>query len=99
MIVVLHNLSLSPGFHAIDMETGSVLDLYVPSAARSGITPHAIIALPRPTSVELLLCYDSQSNMLSYLMIVKFFLLHAFTLLFDRRRGVCELYWWAHQGH
>ena len=68
MIVVPHtftlslSLSLSPGFHAIDMETGSVLDLYVPSAARSGITPHAIIALPRPTSVELLLCYDSQSN-------------------------------------
>ena len=56
------------------METGSVLDLYVPSAARSGITPHAIIALPRPTNVELLLCYDSQSNiMLSYLIIVKFF--------------------------
>ena len=90
MIVVPHtftlSLSLSPGFHAIDMETGSVLDLYVPSAARSGITPHAIIALPRPSSVELLLCYDSQSNniMLSYLIIVKFFLLRAFTLLFDR---------------
>lgn len=48
------------GFHAIDMETGSVLDLYVPSAARSGITPHAIIALPRPSSVELLLCYDNE---------------------------------------
>lgn len=49
------------GFHAIDMETGSVLDLYVPSSARSGITPHAIIALPRPGTMELLLCYDSQS--------------------------------------
>jgi hypothetical protein len=43
------------------METGSVLDLYVPSSARSGITPHAIIALPRPGTMELLLCYDSQS--------------------------------------
>ena len=56
------NFSLSvSGFHAIDMETGSVLDLYVPSSARSGITPHAIIALPRPGAMELLLCYDSQS--------------------------------------
>jgi len=48
------------GFHAIDMETGVVLDLYVPSSARSGITPHAIIALPRTGTMELLLCYDNE---------------------------------------
>lgn len=35
-------------------------DLYVPSHLRGSITPHAIIALPRPTLVELLLCYDSE---------------------------------------
>ena len=35
-------------------------DLYVPSHLRGSITPHAIIALPRPTLVELLLCYDSK---------------------------------------
>ena len=51
----------STGFHAIDMETGLVQDLYVPSHGRGGITPHAIIALPRPGLVELLLCYDSES--------------------------------------
>ena len=49
------------GFHGIDMETGAVQDLFVPpSHVRSGITPHAIIALPRPGHVELLLCYDSE---------------------------------------
>ena len=42
------------------METGAVQDLYAPSSARSGITPHAIIALPRPGTMELLLCYDSE---------------------------------------
>lgn len=48
------------GFHSIDMETGAVQDLYVPSHIRSSITPHAIIALPRLGVMELLLCYDSE---------------------------------------
>ena len=48
------------GFHAIDMETGAVQDLYLPSPARGNIHPHAIIALPRSGGSELLLCYDSE---------------------------------------
>ena len=35
-------------------------DLYLPAHARGNITPHAIIALPRPGTVELLLCFDSE---------------------------------------
>jgi hypothetical protein len=48
-----------PGFHAIDLETGSVQDLYVPSLSKTTIHPHAIITLPRSSGTELLLCYDS----------------------------------------
>ena len=77
------------------METGSVLDLYVPSSARSGITPHAIIALPRPGAMELLLCYDSQSIHVVFILKWIFFTNDNF----DRRRGVCELYRWTHQGY
>ena len=52
--------TLPAGFHAIDMETGAVQDLYLPSPSRGAIHPHAIISLPRSGGSELLLCYNSE---------------------------------------
>ena len=51
---------LSAGFHAIDLDTGVVQDLYAPTSLRGTIHPHAIITLPQSSGVELLLCYDSK---------------------------------------
>lgn len=48
------------GFHAIDLETGTVQDLYIPTSPRGIIHPHAIITLPRSSGTELLLCYDNE---------------------------------------
>ena len=49
------------GFHAIDMETGAVQDLFLPPRGTRGpINPHAIITIPRSGGTELLLCYDSE---------------------------------------
>eukprot|EP00118_Oscarella_pearsei_P013762 m.113505 g.113505 ORF g.113505 m.113505 type:complete len:866 (+) comp37460_c0_seq2:63-2660(+) len=49
------------GFHAVDMDTGSVFDIYVPHhVGRSGVHPHAIVAFSGADSQELLLCYDNE---------------------------------------
>lgn len=53
-------ICLCLGFHAIDLETGLVQDLYGPTSLRGSINPHAIITLPRSSGTELLLCYDSE---------------------------------------
>jgi len=42
------------------METGAVQDLFMPNPSRGNIKPHAIIALPRSSYSELLLCFDSK---------------------------------------
>ncbi|XP_069468828.1 nik-related protein kinase isoform X3 [Ambystoma mexicanum] len=48
------------GFHAIDVDTGTVYDLYLPTHIQGNIHPHAIIILPNTNGVELLLTYEDE---------------------------------------
>ncbi|XP_051514496.1 misshapen-like kinase 1 isoform X2 [Myxocyprinus asiaticus] len=48
------------GFHAIDVDSGSPFDLYLPSHIQGVIRPHAIIILPGSSGMELLLCYEDE---------------------------------------
>ncbi|PVD18344.1 hypothetical protein C0Q70_20893 [Pomacea canaliculata] len=47
------------GFHAIDLDTSQVFDLYIPSHTQGTITPHTIVILPNTNGMHLLLCYDT----------------------------------------
>eukprot|EP00051_Salpingoeca_urceolata_P027638 m.482487 g.482487 ORF g.482487 m.482487 type:complete len:791 (-) comp22555_c0_seq1:1286-3658(-) len=50
------------GFHAIDVDSGAVLNLHVPMPQpKTGINPIAIIQLPLEHSAEYLLCYDDKA--------------------------------------
>lgn len=50
------------GFHAIDLDSGNVLDIYVPrvSPADLFIQPHTIVVLPNSNGMHLLLCYNNE---------------------------------------
>uniref|UniRef100_A0A8C0IIL9 non-specific serine/threonine protein kinase n=1 Tax=Bubo bubo TaxID=30461 RepID=A0A8C0IIL9_BUBBB len=54
------------GFHAIDVDSGSVYDLYLPThkphprSIQGTIRPHAIIILPNTSGMELLLTYEDE---------------------------------------
>ncbi|KAK2890638.1 hypothetical protein Q8A67_013281 [Cirrhinus molitorella] len=48
------------GFHAIDVDSGTPFDLYLPSHIQGAIRPHAIIILPSSSGMELLLCYEDE---------------------------------------
>ncbi|XP_048035600.1 misshapen-like kinase 1 isoform X1 [Megalobrama amblycephala] len=48
------------GFHAIDVDSGTPFDLYLPSHIPGLIRPHAIIILPSSSGMELLLCYEDE---------------------------------------
>lgn len=48
------------GFHAVDLDSGAVYDVYIPSHNQSQITPHTIVTLPNSKGVQLLLCYDNE---------------------------------------
>uniref|UniRef100_A0A8C3LXB9 non-specific serine/threonine protein kinase n=1 Tax=Chrysolophus pictus TaxID=9089 RepID=A0A8C3LXB9_CHRPC len=48
------------GFHAIDVDSGSVYDLYLPTHIQGTIRPHAIIILPNTSGMELLLAYEDE---------------------------------------
>ncbi|XP_077515211.1 serine/threonine-protein kinase msn isoform X2 [Amblyomma americanum] len=55
------------GFHAVDLDSGAVYDVYIPShfqeraaGNQSQITPHTIVTLPNSKGVQLLLCYDNE---------------------------------------
>ncbi|KAL5963527.1 Serine/threonine-protein kinase mig-15 [Taenia solium] len=49
------------GFHAIDLDTNTVFDLYLcPKPNRGTITPHCIVVLPNTDGLQLLLCYDTE---------------------------------------
>ncbi|KAH8855510.1 Misshapen-like kinase 1 [Schistosoma japonicum] len=50
----------SNGFHAIDLDSNTVFDLYIPSLINSQITPHCIVVLPNTDGMQLLLCYDTE---------------------------------------
>lgn len=54
------------GFHAVDLDTATVYDIYIPkhvsnvSTTQGAIVPHCIVPLPNSNGVQLLLCYDNE---------------------------------------
>ncbi|XP_032980177.1 mitogen-activated protein kinase kinase kinase kinase 4 isoform X25 [Rhinolophus ferrumequinum] len=48
------------GFHAVDVDSGSVYDIYLPTHIQCSIKPHAIIILPNTDGMELLVCYEDE---------------------------------------
>uniref|UniRef100_A0AAY5KEA1 non-specific serine/threonine protein kinase n=1 Tax=Esox lucius TaxID=8010 RepID=A0AAY5KEA1_ESOLU len=46
------------GFHAIDVDSGTPYDLYLPT--HGVIRPHAIIILPNSNGMEVLVCYEDE---------------------------------------
>ncbi|XP_078268314.1 mitogen-activated protein kinase kinase kinase kinase 4 [Rhinoraja longicauda] len=48
------------GFHAIDVDSGAVYDIYLPTHIQGSIQPHAIIILPNTNGMELLVCYEDE---------------------------------------
>ncbi|XP_059507319.1 mitogen-activated protein kinase kinase kinase kinase 4 [Stegostoma tigrinum] len=50
----------SVGFHAIDVDSGTVYDIYLPTHIQGNIHPHTIIILPNTNGMELLVCYEDE---------------------------------------
>ncbi|XP_050310027.1 mitogen-activated protein kinase kinase kinase kinase 4 isoform X3 [Anthonomus grandis grandis] len=50
----------SDGFHAVDLDSASVYDIYLPKHTQNSITPHCIVTLPNSNGMQLLLCYDNE---------------------------------------
>jgi len=50
----------SRGFHAIDLDTSAVFDIYIPAHTQETICPHTICILPNTNGMQLLLCYDNE---------------------------------------
>ncbi|XP_063374204.1 serine/threonine-protein kinase mig-15 isoform X11 [Cydia amplana] len=48
------------GFHAVDLDTATVYDIYIPKHIQGAIIPHCIVPLPNSNGVQLLLCYDNE---------------------------------------
>ncbi|KAF2880371.1 hypothetical protein ILUMI_25787 [Ignelater luminosus] len=48
------------GFHAVDLDSASVYDIYLPKHTQGAITPHCIVTLPNSNGMQLLLCYDNE---------------------------------------
>ncbi|CCG58607.1 Protein CBR-MIG-15, isoform b [Caenorhabditis briggsae] len=48
------------GFHAIDLDSAAVYDIYTPSQSGPTTTPHCIVVLPNSNGMQLLLCYDNE---------------------------------------
>ncbi|GBP56337.1 hypothetical protein EVAR_43276_1 [Eumeta japonica] len=48
------------GFHAVDLDTASVYDIYIPKHTQGPIVPHCIVPLPNSNGMQLLLCYDNE---------------------------------------
>ncbi|XP_017278629.1 misshapen-like kinase 1 isoform X3 [Kryptolebias marmoratus] len=48
------------GFHAIDVDSGTPYDLYLPTHIQGSIHPHAIIILPNKAGTEVLVCYEDE---------------------------------------
>lgn len=48
------------GFHAVDLDSASVNDLFIPSQLQEKFQPHAIIPLPSSSGLELLLCFNNE---------------------------------------
>uniref|UniRef100_A0A8C7SZV4 non-specific serine/threonine protein kinase n=1 Tax=Oncorhynchus mykiss TaxID=8022 RepID=A0A8C7SZV4_ONCMY len=59
----------SNGFHAVDVDSGAVYDIYLPThsvcprnpvSIQTNIQSHAIIILPNTDGIELLVCYEDE---------------------------------------
>uniref|UniRef100_A0A6M2DRE9 non-specific serine/threonine protein kinase n=1 Tax=Xenopsylla cheopis TaxID=163159 RepID=A0A6M2DRE9_XENCH len=48
------------GFHAVDLDSASVYDIYIPKHTQGAISPHCIVPLPNSNGIQLLLCYDNE---------------------------------------
>ena len=48
------------GFHAVDLDSASVYDIYLPKHSQGPIQPHTIVTLPNSNGMQLLLCYDNE---------------------------------------
>ncbi|XP_037723118.1 serine/threonine-protein kinase mig-15 isoform X9 [Drosophila subpulchrella] len=48
------------GFHAVDLDSAEVYDIYLPKHTQGAIIPHCIVALPNSNGMQLLLCYDNE---------------------------------------
>ncbi|XP_055608416.1 serine/threonine-protein kinase mig-15 isoform X11 [Uranotaenia lowii] len=48
------------GFHAVDLDSATVYDIYLPKHTQGPITPHCIVTLPNSNGMQLLLCYDNE---------------------------------------
>ncbi|XP_061936407.1 serine/threonine-protein kinase mig-15 isoform X15 [Apis cerana] len=48
------------GFHAVDLDSATVYDIYLPKHTQGPICPHCIVALPNSNGMQLLLCYDNE---------------------------------------
>uniref|UniRef100_A0A8C6TY14 non-specific serine/threonine protein kinase n=1 Tax=Neogobius melanostomus TaxID=47308 RepID=A0A8C6TY14_9GOBI len=48
------------GFHAVDVDSGAVYDIYLPTHIQNSIQSHAIIILPNTDGIELLVCYEDE---------------------------------------
>ncbi|XP_044071538.1 mitogen-activated protein kinase kinase kinase kinase 4 isoform X8 [Siniperca chuatsi] len=48
------------GFHAVDVDSGAVYDIYLPTHIQTSIQSHAIIILPNTDGIELLVCYEDE---------------------------------------
>uniref|UniRef100_A0A069DXP5 non-specific serine/threonine protein kinase n=1 Tax=Panstrongylus megistus TaxID=65343 RepID=A0A069DXP5_9HEMI len=48
------------GFHAVDLDSASVYDIYLPKHTQGPISPHCIVPLPNSNGMQLLLCYDNE---------------------------------------
>ncbi|XP_043063783.1 mitogen-activated protein kinase kinase kinase kinase 4 isoform X3 [Drosophila ficusphila] len=48
------------GFHAVDLDSAEVYDIFLPKHTQGAIIPHCIVALPNSNGMQLLLCYDNE---------------------------------------
>lgn len=48
------------GFHAVDLDSACVYDIYLPKHTQGPIMPHCIVTLPNSNGMQLLLCYDNE---------------------------------------
>ncbi|XP_076334860.1 serine/threonine-protein kinase mig-15-like isoform X2 [Tachypleus tridentatus] len=48
------------GFHAVDVDSCGVYDVYIPTHSQGPITPQIIVTLPNSKGMQLLLCYDNE---------------------------------------
>uniref|UniRef100_A0A914WJE1 non-specific serine/threonine protein kinase n=1 Tax=Plectus sambesii TaxID=2011161 RepID=A0A914WJE1_9BILA len=48
------------GFHAIDLDSAAIYDIYKQPNSQQTMTPHCIVILPNSNGMQLLLCYDNE---------------------------------------